>query len=245
MPSMTSTWILLLVGAAAVLLTACGGVPMAPSTATPGPARPTATLAAATATPTAAAPTPAPLPDPVAEAAVKAARADLAHKLNISENQIGLKKIEAVQWRDSSLGCPKSGQGYLQVITPGFRIWLEAQGQTYEYHSDTRGNVVSCGEGQEPLPTDTPAGSGGGGSDNPMVDLAKADLAKRLGIPPAQIALVKVENIDWPDSCLGIHQPGVACLDVMVPGFLILLSAQNKTYEYHTDQTSRALLTTD
>jgi hypothetical protein len=34
---------------------------------------------------------------------------------------------------------------YLQVITPGYRVILEAQGKQYTYHTDTRRQVVPCG----------------------------------------------------------------------------------------------------
>ncbi len=227
-------WALALVSLVGLVLTACGA---------------TTTLPIATPEPTAPKPIPTQTPlmtTPVglegSQAAVSAAQADLARTLNLSERDISLQKIEAVQWRDSSLGCPKSGHGYLQMITPGFRIWLEAQGQTYEYHSDMRGNVVSCGEGQEPVPTEPSPGPTAGSSADRMVELAKADLAKRLGISAEGIALVKADSVRWSDACLGIHRPGVGCAAVIVPGFLILLSAQGQTYEYHTDLSSRVLL---
>jgi hypothetical protein len=52
--------------------------------------------------------------------------------------------MEEQQWSDTSLGCPQEGFMYAQVITPGYLIVLEAQGQTYEYHTDTQANVVLC-----------------------------------------------------------------------------------------------------
>lgn len=70
-----------------------------------------------------------------AAAAVAWARRDLASRLNASEDAVTLVSIEAVEWRDSSLGCPQPGQMYLQVITPGYRFALGAEGATYEYHS--------------------------------------------------------------------------------------------------------------
>ncbi len=70
-----------------------------------------------------------------AEAAVAWARQDLASRLSASEEAIALVSIEAVEWRDSSLGCPQPGQMYLQVITPGYRFVLRANGAAYEYHS--------------------------------------------------------------------------------------------------------------
>ena len=49
-----------------------------------------------------------------------------------------------MEWSDASLGCPQPGMAYAQVITPGFRIALEAQGQLYQYHTDTKGQILLC-----------------------------------------------------------------------------------------------------
>ncbi len=72
------------------------------------------------------------------------ARAALAQELALAETDIAVVAVEATEWRDSSLGCPKPGMNYLQVITPGYKITLEAQGKRYEYHSDTNRRVVRC-----------------------------------------------------------------------------------------------------
>ena len=79
-----------------------------------------------------------------AEAAWAAARRDLAGRLNLSEEQISLQRAESVDWSDSSLGCPKPGIMYAQVITPGFRLILAASGASYEYHADRAGHVTAC-----------------------------------------------------------------------------------------------------
>lgn len=68
----------------------------------------------------------------------------LSERLDLDVSEIDVVSVEEVQWRDSSLGCPKPGMSYLMVITPGFRVILEADGQTYEYHTDQRQNVVLC-----------------------------------------------------------------------------------------------------
>ncbi len=75
---------------------------------------------------------------------------DLSQRLDLDPQQIHLQAVEDVQWRDSSLGCPESGQNYLMVITPGYRIYLEAEGQVYEYHADEN-RVVHCDNPQPPL----------------------------------------------------------------------------------------------
>jgi hypothetical protein len=67
---------------------------------------------------------------------VDIAREDLAHRLNITTDEIKLVKLEVVNWRDSRLGYLEMDTTYVPVITPGFRIILEAMNKTYEYHSD-------------------------------------------------------------------------------------------------------------
>ena len=72
------------------------------------------------------------------------ARAALAQELAVAATDIAVVAVEETEWRDSSLGCPKPGMNYLQVITPGYKITLEAQRQRYEYHSDANRRVVRC-----------------------------------------------------------------------------------------------------
>jgi hypothetical protein len=72
------------------------------------------------------------------------ARQDLAQKLKLPIEAIRVVSVEAVEWPDTSLGCPQPGMAYAQVITPGFRVVLAAKDQTVEYHSDSGRRVVSC-----------------------------------------------------------------------------------------------------
>jgi hypothetical protein len=75
---------------------------------------------------------------------VQLARADLAAALNIKADDVELMDVEPVQWRDTSLGCPLPGMMYAQVITPGYRLTLEVDGQPYVYHTDSGQRVVRC-----------------------------------------------------------------------------------------------------
>ncbi|MCX7707861.1 MAG: hypothetical protein N2204_07620 [Anaerolineae bacterium] len=69
--------------------------------------------------------------------------ADLAGRLGIPESAITVRAVEAVEWPDASLGCPRPGMMYAQVITPGYRIVLEAGGRTYDYHT-SQSHAVLC-----------------------------------------------------------------------------------------------------
>jgi len=67
-------------------------------------------------------------------------------------------------------------------------------------------------------------------------------LAQRLDLDPAQISVIAVEAIDWPDACLGIHLPERMCAMVVTPGYKIILEAQGKQYEFHTDKTGATIV---
>jgi hypothetical protein len=79
-----------------------------------------------------------------AEQVVRLVREDLAGRLNMAAQGIKLASVEGVEWRNTSLGCPQPGMMYAQVIVPGYRVVLEAEGQRYEYHTDRGRSVVLC-----------------------------------------------------------------------------------------------------
>jgi hypothetical protein len=83
---------------------------------------------------------------------------------------------------------------------------------------------------QEVIVTDESALPGGA---EPLVDLAKADLAQRLAVDIATITLVSYEEVVWPDSSLGCPQPGMAYLQVPQDGVRIVLDFEGTTYDYH------------
>jgi hypothetical protein len=72
--------------------------------------------------------------------AIEIAFADLEQRLPGTE--IAYISTEYTEWSDSSLGNPREGESYAQVITPGFKIVLEAGGTQYEYHTDLTGNFA-------------------------------------------------------------------------------------------------------
>ena len=134
-------------------------VPTAPPVATPGPvAEPTPTGGVivvpgdpSLSDPMNVTPVPTPmaggaLPESPAEAASLLAQAlvDVAPRAGVAATQVQLVEIEQVEWRDGSLGCPQPGMMYPQVITPGYRFVIEADGERYEYHTDMGSQVILC-----------------------------------------------------------------------------------------------------
>jgi hypothetical protein len=82
---------------------------------------------------------------------VRQAKEDLAGRLDVPTKDIELIQHEEVFWRDASLGCPQPGMVYAQVITAGYLITLEANGQKYEYHADASQYVFLCETKETPI----------------------------------------------------------------------------------------------
>jgi hypothetical protein len=70
--------------------------------------------------------------------------AAIAKDLGVSPDAVQIVSTERKTWPDRSLGCPKPGQMYAQVLTPGYLVVVEVNGTRSEFHTDERGNVVLC-----------------------------------------------------------------------------------------------------
>lgn len=82
--------------------------------------------------------------DSSVQAVVDRATTDLVARLGIDPAEVTVLSAKAVTWPDKSLGCPKPGLQYLQVLVDGALVELQAGGQTYSYHSGDDGKPALC-----------------------------------------------------------------------------------------------------
>ena len=82
--------------------------------------------------------------DPGLQNLIEMIKTDLANRLGILVEEVALVEATEVEWSDSSLDCPQAGMDYLQVITPGYRILVQADNQSYEYHTNRDTYFVYC-----------------------------------------------------------------------------------------------------
>lgn len=66
---------------------------------------------------------------------IEAAKTDLRNRVSaLKDDAIRVVSAEEVVWNDGSLGCPEPGMMYTMALVPGYRVVLEAEGRTYNYH---------------------------------------------------------------------------------------------------------------
>jgi hypothetical protein len=66
---------------------------------------------------------------------------------------------------------------------------------------------------------------------------AASALAAQVGVPVQQVEIIDFNYVEWPDSCLGAAEPDEACLQVITPGYQVILQVNGQRYEVRTDET--------
>ncbi|HEX6636256.1 MAG TPA: hypothetical protein VF033_01255 [Steroidobacteraceae bacterium] len=89
--------------------------------------------------------------NPVATASIprevrRAVVADAARRFEVAESAVVLSGAEQVTWSDGSLGCPQPGMFYTQVPVPGYRLTASTAQGNLLYHTDMRGQAVTCAQ---------------------------------------------------------------------------------------------------
>ena len=82
---------------------------------------------------------------------IEIAKENLAQWLSIAKYQINVVEAREVVWSNASLGCPQPGMLYAEVLTPGFLILLNVNGQDYEYHAGKNSDAFYCENPSPPV----------------------------------------------------------------------------------------------
>ncbi len=77
--------------------------------------------------------------DSIPGAYIDSAIADAASRAGVGPGDVRVISTEARDWPNGALGCPVLGYLYAEMITPGYRIVVEAGGTTYDYRAASRG----------------------------------------------------------------------------------------------------------
>jgi hypothetical protein len=158
----------------------------------------------------------------------------LSRHISVPMKEVRVVSITPMEWRDSSLGCPKPDRGYMQVITPGHMAVLEHGGREYSVHVAGKRALVcepvaAKGEKIGALPPLTIL------SPEDLQQRARADLAGRLGVSEDEIKVRRSHVVEWPDSSLGCPKPNEQYVLQRTKGYLLELEYRGRTFPYHSD----------
>jgi len=78
-------------------------------------------------------------------------------------------------------------------------------------------------------------------SMKPLIAKAIEMLAQELERDSADIQFLSIDAMDWPDVCLGIIVPNIACERTVTPGYRMYLTVGTVLYEYRSDKSGETL----
>lgn len=73
------------------------------------------------------------------------------------------------------------------------------------------------------------------------LEAAQQLLARELGCAPAACTVLEAQSVTWPDSALGCREPGMMYMQVLTPGYRMVLEHAGQQYTVHTNHGSYAV----
>jgi hypothetical protein len=66
-------------------------------------------------------------------------------------------------------------------------------------------------------------------------------ISQTLGVAVENIQITKVEQMDWPNGCLGLPEGDEVCAEVVTPGWLLTFNINGQEYKYRVDKTGTVI----
>ncbi|MEA3337579.1 MAG: hypothetical protein U9R25_16910 [Chloroflexota bacterium] len=73
-------------------------------------------------------------------------------------------------------------------------------------------------------------------SDSMTRDLWVPVVGDAMGVDGVDLEILSIEPASWPNSCLGLGQAGEMCLDVITPGYRIIVGVDGQEVEVRSDE---------
>jgi hypothetical protein len=143
-------------------------------------------------------------------------RGAVAALLGVDAVQLQIQDLQQVEWPDACLGLAQPDEMCAEVITPGYRLIVTADGRQYQVHTDLTGMNIRVA----------------GGDEQAIMEA----LAAKLGVALTQVEIQFLEPVTWPDACLGIPEAGEVCAQVQTPGYAGILFLEGEQFEFRMDE---------
>jgi len=142
--------------------------------------------------------------------------------------------VEPHEWTDSSLGCRRKGEMYMQVITSGHVVHFDIGGAPAAVN--VAGDAaVYCGQdaATDARPPKRPNYPVRAATLERVVSEARTDLSTKLGVPVDEIKVAATIPFIWEDGSFRCGSAADAAQRVR--GYKLQLTRGMDSYTYHTD----------
>ena len=68
-----------------------------------------------------------------------------------------------------------------------------------------------------------------------VVQAVLQDASRRANLPSQELNIVRAQQRNWPDGCLGLALSGIFCSQTVIPGWQVTVHAEQQSFVYRTD----------
>lgn len=155
------------------------------------------------------------------------ARQTVARALGIDPAVARVVSSEPRDFPDASLDCRQPGSAYAQVITPGFRVLVEASGRRFDVRvAGTDGHI--CYRRKR---STTPQAEGDS-RPRQLGEAARQDLALRLGVPLETVTVTGLRLLKPGDALPGCDEVCARDAPPSGCGVSVQMRAEDRDFEY-------------
>ncbi len=165
------------------------------------------------------------LPPPVARAVLQ----DISRRQGILPSRLKIIEYTRKTWRNGCLELPRPDELCTQVLVPGWQVVVSDGNQKWIYHTNNNGRSLRWAN---------PDSSWLDSSTNLPKSVRNAVLqaaSRRLHQPVSRLKIIQAQRRTWKDGCLELGSPGTSCIQVLVPGWRVVVSVDGETLVYHTN----------
>jgi hypothetical protein len=155
------------------------------------------------------------------------ARQTVARALGIDPAGVRVISSEPRDFPDASLDCRQPDTAYAQVITPGFRVLVEASGRRFDVRvAGTAGSICYRRKPRTETPADEDT------KPRQLGEAAREDLALRLGVPLETVTVTGLRRLTPGDTLPGCEEVCAANSPPSVCGVSVQMRAGDRNFDY-------------
>ena len=180
----------------------------------------------------------------IKDRAITALNVHLDMNIDGTSAELYVVSIERKDWANPSLGCPKPGFMYPQVIVPGHLVRLTYKGKPYAVNMSDK-HAIICAENMKTIGTTKNGSTLSKEKDILKVEnilkKSRHDFSEKTNIPEDDIKTISVRPTLWSNHALGCPKLGRTYKEEKVKGFQIILEARGRQYTYHSDDDDKTI----
>lgn len=152
---------------------------------------------------------------------------DLSRRENIPIRKLKIVSSQQKTWRDGCLGLGGPAEICSQALVPGWEVVAGNGNRTWTYRTDKNGRLIRLADDERATPKELP---------NSVKNNVLKAASQHLRQPISRLSIVKAEPETWNNSCLGLGGFAESCLQILVPGWRLVVRTSKQTLVYHSNE---------